>query len=158
MATVVNLGSSNIVYTTMQVGRKIKITRPLGYPSTIDDAPEEGTEATTDTEGTGGATDGGAATEAADSPTQSKTESNGFKLLTPDLGEFTDFNEAGENSVIYKHTKSGQAIIRYSGKSVLTVLFYVIAQGIIVHDHASLAMGGPAFATYFADVPTTEET
>lgn len=127
---VVNLGSSNIVNYMMQVGRKIKITRPLGYPPAIDPSVES---------------------------VYGTTEANGFKLLDTNLGKFVDESDAGDDSVIYEHIKSGQQIIRYSGKSLVTVLFYVVAQSVLVHDHASIAMGGPAYATYFTEKPTKDK-
>lgn len=154
----VNIGGSNVVYAAVQVGRKLQITRPIGYPSTIS----TGTTATT--EGSGGGTNGesggatsttegsdGATSDTKDSYGESKA--NGFEIIgDKSIGKFVDKAKAGKNSVIYEHLKSGQQIIRYTGHSILTVTFYLVVDGITIHDHASIAMGGPAYATYFTEI------
>ena len=80
----------------------------------------------------------------------------GFLIMRPDLGKFT--GSLGD-CVKYKHDKSGKQIIQFASRGLGEKYFYAIVSGITVHDHASIAQGGPAFATYFADVPAeqTEE-
>ncbi|HEC64043.1 hypothetical protein LCGC14_0717000 [marine sediment metagenome] len=80
----------------------------------------------------------------------------GFLILRPDLGKFTGLLGA---CVKYKHEKSGKQIIQFASRGLGEKYFYAIVAGITVHDHASIAQGGPAFATYFSDVPAeqTEE-
>lgn len=78
---------------------------------------------------------------------------NGFIILKPELGEF----EASDgNCVKYRHKKSGKQIIQYASQGLGEKYFYAVVAGITVHDHASIAQGGPAYATYYADVPTEE--
>ena len=80
----------------------------------------------------------------------------GFLIMRPGLGKFT--GSLGD-CVKYKHDKSGKQIIQFASRGLGEKYFYAIVSGITVHDHASIAQGGPAFATYFADVPAeqTEE-
>ncbi|KKN58608.1 hypothetical protein LCGC14_0550270 [marine sediment metagenome] len=82
---------------------------------------------------------------------------NGFIILKPDLGKFE--GASGNSCVKYRHTKSGRQVIQYTSQKLGEKHFYAIVSGITIHDHASVAQGGPAFATYFADVPSeqTEE-
>lgn len=81
-----------------------------------------------------------------------KVMANGFKILYPTLGEFIDYStDAGKSWVKYKHLKSGQQIIELRSNDLGTYTFTCVIQGIVVHDHASIAMGGPAFATYYTE-------
>jgi hypothetical protein len=82
------------------------------------------------------------------------SENAGFKMLYPALGEFT---EVGEDYVVYLHKKSGTQIIEFVSNTLGHHVFSAIIQGIIVHDHASIPMGGPAFATYYTEAPTNSE-
>lgn len=75
----------------------------------------------------------------------------GFKLLYPSLGEL-QVDEDTDICVIYKHNKSGKQIIEYPTAGLSNVVFYAVLTGMLVHDHASIYEGGPAFATYFTEV------
>lgn len=77
----------------------------------------------------------------------------GFIVLNDKLGEFTA--EDGD-CVIYQHNKSGKQIIQYASAGIGEMSYYAIIDGITVHDHASIYQGGPAFATYYAEVPKEE--
>jgi len=130
--TDLRLNSPNVTTFTASVDDVIKITRPVGYPAYP------------------------AGKEPAD-PTTSEYEAYGFKILDQSLGKFVRLDEVTLKSgyIYYKHTKSGRQILRYKSKSITDVLFYIIVQGVQVHDHASIYQGGPAFATYWAE--TREE-
>lgn len=130
--TDVRLNSPNVTTFTASVGDIIKISRPLGYPPYVHGKePAE--------------------------PVKGKYEALGFKILDQSLGEFVKLDDVslGSGFVYYKHTKSGRQIIRYKSKSIIDTLFYIVVQGIQIHDHASIYQGGPAFATYWAE--TREE-
>lgn len=74
----------------------------------------------------------------------------GFRILFPELGKFiSDSNDVNRSYVIYLHEKSGEQIIEFVSDELGSFKFYVVIQGITLHDHASIAMGGPAYATYF---------
>jgi hypothetical protein len=126
------LNSPNVTTFTASVSDVIKITRPVGYPPYAPGkAPAE--------------------------PTTNEYESYGFKILDQNLGKFIRLDEVDLNSgfVYYQHLKSGRQIIRYKSQTLTDTLFYIIVQGIQIHDHASIYQGGPAFATYWAE--TREE-
>jgi len=115
----------NTRFISLMVGRRLKLFRPGGYPGV---------------EYAGG---------------DAKYYSNGFKILYPELGEFTESSsDDGKSWVIYKHLKSGKQVIEFISDSLGTVKFHLVAQGVQIHDHASIEMGGPAFATYYTE-PTT---
>jgi len=76
--------------------------------------------------------------------------SNGFILYYPDIGAFE--SGAGARCVYYRHKRSGTQIIKYISIGLGTVEFYAVIEGIVVHDHASIPQGGPAFATYYAEI------
>lgn len=130
--TDLRLNSPNVTTFTASVNDVIKVVRPIGYPAY---APGKAPE----------------------TPTTSKYEAYGFKVLDQTLGEFVRLDEISLKSgfIYYHHLKSGRQIIRYKSKSITDTLFYIIVQGIQVHDHASIYQGGPAFATYWAE--TREE-
>lgn len=128
--TDLRLNSPNVTTFTVSIGDVIKITRPVGYPVY---AP--GKEPT--------------------NPTTNEYEAYGFKVLDKNLGKFIRLDEIELNSgfVYYEHLKSGRQIIRYKAQSITDILFYIIVQGMQIHDHASIYQGGPAFATYYAELP-----
>jgi hypothetical protein len=83
-------------------------------------------------------------------------EGGGFTLLPPVFGEIIDGDE--EDYIVYKHTSAGRQIIQFtSNEAIRPRVFYLILDGITLHDHASLSMGGPAFATYFTGVTRTSQ-
>jgi len=75
--------------------------------------------------------------------------------LDQKLGKFIRLNDVNSKSgfVYYEHLESGRQIIRYKSQTLTTVLFYIVVQGVQIHDHASIYQGGPAFATYYAELP-----
>ncbi|MHA1409735.1 MAG: hypothetical protein ACTSQY_05435 [Candidatus Odinarchaeia archaeon] len=76
----------------------------------------------------------------------------GFRILKTDLGEFVEDSGDTEKSwVVYHHKKSGKQTIEFISDELGLFKFYVVIQGITVHDHASIVMGGPAYATYFTE-------
>ena len=84
-----------------------------------------------------------------------KFNQRGFRIVYKRLGEFvTDATQAW-NCVRYKHNKSGKQIIEFT-EDVANRRSYIVMQSVPIHDHASIAMGGPAYATYYSD-PVIEE-
>jgi len=90
-----------------------------------------------------------------------KEGEHGFRIVYPKLGEFIAWSddEAG-TWVEYKHLRSGTQVIEFYSNVLGSHTFSCVIQGITVHDHASIAMGGPAFATYYTEqtATPTEET
>lgn len=85
---------------------------------------------------------------------------NGFRILYPELGQFIDSStDEGKSWVKYQHQKSGQQVIEFISHDLGVHTFTCVIQGISVHDHASIPMGGPAYATYYSEpsVYTEEE-
>ena len=74
---------------------------------------------------------------------------NGFILIYPDIGSFEG---SSGRCIYYKHNRSGQQILKYVSAGLGYTEFYAIIDGITVHDHASVYQGGPAYATYYAQV------
>jgi hypothetical protein len=79
---------------------------------------------------------------------------NGFYVMYPEIGEFE--GNIGNSAVFYRHKTSGRQIIEYLSDGLGKYKFRVVLEGVVVHDHASIHTGGPAFATYYAIVPTEE--
>lgn len=130
-----NLTGENVTYFVANVDDLIKICRPLGYPFRIKGLLPKLYQ-------------------------PSNTEAYGFEVVYPDLGEFEDVDSLDRETacVKYRHKKSGKQVIRYVSRGSLTnTEFYTVIQGITVHDHASVYTGGPAYATYFAEVPEDGE-
>jgi len=77
----------------------------------------------------------------------------GFRLIYPDLGDI----ELGTkwNCVEYHHKKSGQQIIEFV-ENLGSRRSYLVMETVSVHDHASIPMGGPAFAAYYTETPKEE--
>lgn len=81
-----------------------------------------------------------------------KVTANGFKILYPALGEFVEHStDVGKSWVKYKHLKSGQQVIEFRSNDLGVHTFTCVIQGVVVHDHASVDMGGPAYATYYSE-------
>ena len=133
-STEINLDSENVVEFTVSVNDLIKLCPPPSYPTM------EFTEVQ----------------KALTNDTGKLQYLKGFIVLRPDLG---GFEGSSGDCVKYRHEKSGKQVIQFASRGLGEKYFYVIVAGITVHDHASIAQGGPAFATYFADVPSeqTEE-
>jgi hypothetical protein len=142
----INPNSPNVSTFIVSVGDIIKIQRPPGYPP----YPISGKD---------GNTDGFAVPESAKEPTIHKAY--GFTVLDTNLGEFIIQSKFGwsDGYVFYRHDRSGRQAIRYLSHGIIDVTLYMLVTGIEVHDHASVYQGGPAYATYWAQVPAeaTEE-
>ncbi|MHA2218198.1 MAG: hypothetical protein ACXACY_19855 [Candidatus Hodarchaeales archaeon] len=123
----VRLSSPNVTNFAMNVGDKITVFRPVGYPYF----------------------------PAAKLPEEVKTATSclGFRLKNPELGEFTDFNDVtyALGYVFYQHNRQGQQIISYTSHLMYDVTFYLVIDGLLIHDHQSVYTGGPAYATYYTE-------
>jgi len=137
----INPNSPNVSTFTVSVGDVIKIYRPPGYPpfprndeTTSGFSIPEGYEAT-------------------------EKDAYGFKILEETLGKFININDIKWKNgfVYYEHERSGRQVIRYLSHGLIDVVLYILVQGIEVHDHASVYQGGPAYATYWAQVPADAE-
>lgn len=121
--------SPNTTYFSCKVDDKIRIYRPVGY---------KGIGFTTTLD--------------------NKIYRQGFEILYPNLGEFTDDSgDDAETWVVYHHKRSGIQKIKFVSLELGTYEFYFVLQGVIVHDHASVYMGGPAFATYYTEPQKDQE-
>ena len=120
----ININSQNVVSFALNVGDRVKLCAPINYlPVTFP----------------------------TDAAYAIKYYLNGFIVLNQGIGEF-EGTPAGSNlCVYYRHKKSGRQIIQYSSDSLGETTFYAILEGITVHDHASIAQGGPAYATYWSE-------
>ena len=127
--TDLRISSPNITTFVASVGDVIKINRPVGYPPYPPGKDTSKIKA-------------------------SQYEAYGFRVLDEILGEFTKLEDTTlkKACVYYKHLKSGRQIIKYKSQSLTDTLLYIIVQGIQIHDHASIYQGGPAFATYYAEL------
>lgn len=128
--TDLRLNSPNVTTFVASTGDVIKITRPLGYPAY---APGK----------------------APANVLPGDYEAFGFTILDKLLGKFIRLKEITLDSgfVYYQHLASGRQIIKYKSQNLTDTIFYIIVQGIQIHDHASIYQGGPAFATYYAELP-----
>lgn len=120
--------SDDITTTICAVGDKLKVCRPLGYkPVTW----QEGADV--------------------------DIYLNGFRILYPELGKFEGAPEDNKtNCVYYRHEKSGRQVIEFVSTDLGDNYFYIILEGIVVHDHASIPQGGPAYATYYSEIEEGE--
>jgi hypothetical protein len=123
----------NISYFSVSVGDTVRICRPLGF------MPWRGNKPST-------------------MPAPGDYYQYGFTVMNRDIGKFIDKMSENSYCVKYKQLKSGKQIIRYDAGGALTkdMSLYIILQPVIVHDHASVHQGGPAYATYYAEVPQEE--
>jgi len=78
---------------------------------------------------------------------------NGFRLIYPKLGKIEP-SEKG-NCVEYLHEKSGQQVVEFV-EDVAQRRSYLVMETVAVHSHDTIAMGGPAFATYYSGTPREE--
>ena len=125
-ASTVNVDSQNVISFALSVGDKIKLCAPVNYPPvTFPTNPEYAPE----------------------------YYLRGFIVLNKELGQFEGSPDGSNLCVYYKHKKSGRQIIQYSSVGLGETTFYAIVEAITVHDHASIPQGGPAFATYYAELP-----
>ena len=122
----INVDSSNVVSFALNVGDKVKICAPINYPP---------------------------ATFPTNVTYDPKYYLNGFIVLDQELGEFQGIPDGSNLCVYYMHNKSGRQIIQYSSDGLGETTFYAVVEAITVHDHASVPQGGPAFATYYAELP-----
>ena len=83
-------------------------------------------------------------------PTQDSGAKNGFTVVDAAAGEITKVH-GDKLAVDYHHTSylTNTIIFKaYSGESL-----NIIIGSITPHDHASIRTGGPAYATYFSELP-----
>ncbi len=118
----ISIDSENMVKFTIKVGDTVQLCPPIAYP------PFEFT-------GDGVTAD---------------YYRNGFVILDQELGKFQT-DPPGNMCVSYKHEISGKQIIQYVSRALGEKVFYVVLDGVQIHDHGSIFQGGPAFATYFAE-------
>lgn len=85
-----------------------------------------------------------------------KHNQRGFRIVYKALGEFVADNDQDRNCVRYKHLKSGRQVIEFT-EDVANRRSYIVMQSVLVHDHASMPMGGPAYATYYSEPIITSE-
>jgi hypothetical protein len=126
----IDIDSENVTEFVVGVGETVKLCAPPAYPPAVDPS-------TASAEG-------------------GFKHLNGWTILRPELGDF-EGNPPGTRCVFYKHKKSGQQIIQYSSVGIYEISFYAVLAGITVHDHASVAQGGPAFATYYTEIADNRE-
>ena len=83
-----------------------------------------------------------------------KYNQRGYRIVYKQLGEFVEDKDQEWNCVRYKHTKSGKQVIEFT-EDVANRRSYIVMQSVPVHDHSSIPMGGPAYATYYSEPSTT---
>jgi len=121
--------SGNVTNAVCSVNDKLKLCRPIGYkPVTWEEGANEGIYL------------------------------NGFRVVYPELGKFEGTPEGDTNCVYYRHEKSGRQVIEFMSADLGKHYFYLILEGIVVHDHASIPQGGPAYATYYSEPEEVEES
>lgn len=115
--------SDNVTNMVCTVNDKIKLCRPFGYlPVTWNDDAD------------------------------TKFYLNGFRVVDTELGEFEGVPDSDKvNCVYYRHKKSGRQVIEFMSTALGKRYFYIILEGVVIHDHASIPQGGPAYATYFSE-------
>ena len=122
----------NVSFFSANVGDVIEVCRPPGFPAKVPDDDAQ-LEATAD-------------------------KRYGFEIMYPTIGKFIGTSAADDLCIKYKHEKSGKQVIRYSAAGSIkgATVLYLVLQPMTIHDHASIYQGGPAYATYYADVPVEE--
>jgi len=128
-ADIPQLNTETVTTFTVGVGDRVKIVRPEGFPPCVWVDKD------------------------------SRYFLNGFRVMYQDIGEFVGSPNNSADAVYYKHKQSGKQIIQYisdSEEGLGLAVFYVVLQGIQVHDHASIYQGGPAYATYFSEIEEEE--
>lgn len=82
-------------------------------------------------------------------PTNEEGYTNGFKLSNSNVGSilkvYTD-----KVAIDYQHKANTDNVIEF--KSMFGDTLRILIGNVIVHDHASIRTGGPAYGTYFSDV------
>jgi len=125
----IELRGDNIITYVCSVNDKLKICQPTYYPPVEIDRDK-----------------------------YSETQAlGGFFIVYPELGKFEGFVEGSNMCVYYRHLRAGKQIIQYVSRSLGEYIFYIVLDGIIVHDHSSIPQGGPAYATYYSRIPQEEE-
>jgi len=85
-------------------------------------------------------------------PTKEDGYQNGFKLVDEKAGEITVVSK-DKLSIEYKHKIAGINTIIF--KSLTGDTLIISAGSIMVHDHATIRTGGPAYGTYFTEQKAT---
>lgn len=126
------LRGENVSFFSANVGDVIEVCRPPGFPARVPDTSVE----------------------------MEYTDyiRHGFEIMYPTMGRFIGTATENDLCLKYKHEKSGKQVIRYvaTGSIKGTTVLYLIIQPMTIHDHASIYQGGPAYATYYADVHVEE--
>lgn len=78
-------------------------------------------------------------------PTKETGYENGFKLLNPDAGKIVKVH-TDKLAIDYQHNTNLDNTIIFM--SISGDVVRILAGNIMVHDHASIHTGGPAYATY----------
>lgn len=82
----------------------------------------------------------------------------GFRMTNSNLGELRERPGSNKwNCVEYQHLKVGTQIIEFiedMGNRRSTI---EINGSMPIHDHSSIPQGGPAYATYYAEIEEDEE-
>lgn len=84
------------------------------------------------------------------------TKIGGFRIKFEDLGELRAV-EGNNRCVDYWIKYVGRQIIEFLADYPAGARSYAVVDGIIVHDHASIPQGGPAYATYFSGQGISDE-
>ena len=79
---------------------------------------------------------------------QTKTLQNGFCVEDDAVGEIVEV-KSEELAVVYHHKKSEKNSIWFFAITGEIAVCNITA--VPIHDHSSIVMGGPAFATFFSD-------
>jgi len=78
-----------------------------------------------------------------------ENEVNGFSLQDDTLGRL-EKDEENVDCVYYYHDEAGVQVIKFrEGRA--NIIGSLTLEGIVVHDHAAVTAGGPAFATYYSE-------
>lgn len=80
----------------------------------------------------------------------SKFDSGSFRIVYSKLGVIEE-DSANPGCIVYNHRKSGKQIIEFTSDNPGGTKSYLVMNTVDVHDHASVPMGGPAYATYFTE-------
>jgi hypothetical protein len=80
----------------------------------------------------------------------------GFRLIHPELGELKESTGSESfNCVQYTHKKSGKQVVEFTDDLSLS-RHYLVFDTVAPHSHDSMAMGGPAYATYYTETAREE--
>lgn len=87
-------------------------------------------------------------------PKQTNGFQNGFKVANEEIGKIKKQYKT-KIAIDYQHILPLNNIIYF--ESVTGGRVHILIGNIFVHDHASIKTGGPAYGTYYSEVPSKEE-